>query len=77
MQRKDKPFDGVFHESSQEQSLSNTLLALVDMILSGPSIKDQTRGPRTPATLAIAQLLRYNSVKHRRPETDHVASCRL
>ena len=69
-------FDGVFHEVCQENSVPSTLRALVSMILSGAEIEDQTSGTVTPAALAIAQLLRINSVKHSRKETDHAASVR-
>ena len=41
------------------------LLGLVNMILEGPSIKDQSENT-TPAALTIAQLLKFNSVKHKR-----------
>jgi len=39
-------------------------LFLVSMVLEGPSIKDQICECSTPAALSIAQILKYNSVKH-------------
>ena len=44
------------------------LLGLVNMILEGLSIKDQSENT-TPAALTIAQLLKFNSVKHKRAAT--------
>ena len=40
------------------------LLALVNMILEGPNIKDQICECATQASLSIAQILKCNSVKH-------------
>ncbi len=38
-----KPFNGSFEEMCQEKSVPNLVLALVNMVLEGPSIKDQSR----------------------------------
>ena len=46
--------------------MSPLLLILVNMVLEGPSIKDQMAEETSPAALAIAQLLKFNSVKHKR-----------
>ena len=46
------------------------------LILEGPSIKDLTHSSLTPASLVIAQLLRYNSVMHIRKHTGMVTSVR-
>ena len=53
--------------------MSPLLLALVNMILEGPSITDHCEDT-TPAALSIAQLLKFNSVKHKRKKatTDSV-----
>ena len=59
-----KPFNG-FHERYQEDSVSPLLLTLMDMVLEGPSIKDQMAEETSPAALAISQLLKFNSVKHK------------
>ncbi len=49
----------------QEESVPSMMLALVSMILEGPSIKDNMID--TPsAALEIAQMLKLNSVKHGR-----------
>ena len=46
------------------------LLTLVNMVLEGPSIKDQMEEATSPAARTIAQLLKFNSVKHKRaPDT--------
>ena len=60
-----KSFTG-FPSGCQKSSVPSLLLALVNMILEGPSIKDQSEADTTPAALSIAQLLKFNSVKHRR-----------
>ena len=61
-----KPFTGLT-EDCQKESVSPLLLALVNMILEGPTITDHDEGT-TPATLSIAQLIKFNSIKHRRKE---------
>ena len=38
--------------------------------MEGPSIKDQIRPSSTQAALSIAQILKYNSVKHMRKQAD-------
>ena len=58
------PFSGL-SQVSQEKSVSPLLLALVGMILDGPSIKDQMTDTTT-AAVTIAQMLKFNSVKHKR-----------
>ena len=62
-----KPFTG-FTEGCQKESVSPLLLALVNMILEGPTITDHCEGT-TPAALSIAQLLKFNSIKHRRKQS--------
>ena len=59
-----KPFTG-FPMGCQEESVPSLLLALIDMKLEDSSIKDQ-RECKAPAALSIAQLLKFNSVKHQR-----------
>ena len=58
----DKVFDG-FPPGCQQDSVPPVLLALVSMILEGPSIKHHSEST-TPAALSIAQLLKFNSLKH-------------
>ena len=60
-------FNGSFSDRCQEDSVPQLLLTLVSMILEGPSIKDQSCQSATPS-LTIAQLMRYNSVKHARKD---------
>ena len=59
-----EPFNG-FPEGCQEDSVPSLLLALVSMVLEGPSINDQM-ADTTPAALAIAQMLKFNCIKHKR-----------
>ena len=63
-----KPFNG-FPERCHEDSVSPLLLTLMNMVLEqahASSIKDQMAEETSPAALAIAQLLKFNSVKHKR-----------
>ena len=64
------PFTGSFEGNCQEKSVPHLLLALVSMVLEGPSIKDQIHQCSTQAALSIAQILKHNSVKHMRKQTD-------
>jgi len=63
-------FDGFFQANCQEQSVPSSLLALVSMILEGPSISNQTCKQQIPAALELAQLIVYNSVNHARPHSE-------
>ena len=64
---KKQSFNGRFSQHCQEEAVPDTLLALINMIIDGPSINDQGSCTRNPskAALAIAQLLIFNTVKHR------------
>ncbi|KAG0728564.1 hypothetical protein GWK47_032228 [Chionoecetes opilio] len=62
-------FDGAFHADCQNDSVTPSLLALVNMILDGANIKHQTKLANTSTTtaaLTVSQLLVFNSVKHAR-----------
>ena len=48
------------------RTVSPLLLTLMNMVLEGPSIKDQMAEETSPAAVTIAQLLKFNSVKHKR-----------
>ena len=48
-----------------EESVLPLLLALVNMILEGPSIKDQM-ADTNPAAITAAHILKFNTVKHKR-----------
>ena len=61
---KSASFNGSFRKGCQEDSVPELLLALVSMILDGPNIKDQIS--TTQAALTIAQLLKFNAVRHQR-----------
>lgn len=57
-------FEGSFGPECQVNSVPPYLLALVCMILEGPSILQQTESEVTQEALSIAQLLRHNNVRH-------------
>ena len=61
-------FSGSFQGGCQEESVPNVLVAMVNMVLDGPSIKNQSLSSSTQAALSIAQLLKFNSVKQRRKQ---------
>ena len=72
---KAKPFNG-FPSGCRKDSVPSLLLALVNMILEGPSIKDQGEA-MTSASLSIAQLQKFNSVKHERKQASAQSSPHL
>ena len=57
------------------KSVPFLLLALVNMILEGPSIQDHSEST-TSAALSIAQLMKFNSVKHKRKLATQSATVR-
>ena len=59
-----EPFNG-FPGGCQEDAVPSLLLALVSMVLEGLNIKDQM-ADTPPAALAIAQMLKFNCIKHNR-----------
>ena len=61
-------FSGSLQGGCQEDSVPNVLVAMVNMVLDGPSIKNQSLSSSTQAALSIAQLLKFNSVKQRRKQ---------
>ena len=63
-------FNGSFAKDCQVNSVPNSLLALVHVILEGPTIDDQSKLSFVPAALSIAQLHVFNSVKHARRKTE-------
>ena len=69
-------FSGTFQEKCQEDSVPEKLKALVDMILEGPNIKNQTENDDKSAGLTISQLIMFNSVKHKRREESKSKSIR-
>ena len=64
-------FDGSFKPECQQNSVSTSLLSLVNMILKGPNIEQQSKIDTvgTSAALSISQLLMFNHVKHERGAT--------
>lgn len=59
-------FRGIFEADCQKQSIPASLLALVDMILEGPSIKKEmpVDKPVKTAAVTISHLLAFNSCKY-------------
>ena len=68
MLSKKQEFNGAFEPDCQTQAVPETLLALVNMILNGPNIKDQESNDEhfSKSALAICQLLIFNMTKHGR-----------
>ena len=66
--------NGSFGENCQQESVPKRLLALVNMVLEGPSIKDQIQECSTQLHFPIAQVLKFNSVKHTRSQVDTTSS---
>ncbi len=61
-----KDFNGSFDAGCEEQSVPASLLTLVRLIIEGPSINHQADAMSKHPALSIAQLIKFNSVKHRR-----------
>jgi len=61
-------FTGSFKEGCQQEAVPPVLLSLVNMVLHGPSIKNQFDAPSRQAALSIAQLLKFNGAKHRQKQ---------
>ena len=68
MFQKQAQFSGTFEEDCQKRSVPQNLVTLVEMILEGPNIDQQTemKGDRDKPVYSICQLLVYNSVEHKR-----------
>jgi len=63
-------FSGSFDALCQEQSVPNSLLALVAIILNGPTIQEQScHSSASTPTLTISQVLVFNSYARRRQST--------
>ena len=58
-----------FDDSSQEASVPKSLLVLLRMILEGTNINLELFYAANHAALSLAQLIEFNSVKHKRRET--------
>lgn len=81
--KKQKQFDGSFDVKCQEQAVPPSLLALVNMILAGPSIQKSNSEESTTgqskssnAALAISQLLIFNAINRKREVTNNEAAIR-
>ena len=57
-------FKGMFRKNCQEESVPLSLVVLVNMLLDGSSLTDQSESyqHRTTASLTLSQLLTYNTV---------------
>ena len=67
LRKKCEPFSGSFTEDCQENSVPQSLLMLISMILYGTSIKDNASYLSQPA-LSLSQLITYNSCVRRRQQ---------
>jgi len=72
-------FNGTFPIDCQENSVPQSLIALVKMILEGPNIDNQSdcTVKSTPAAMSVSQLLVFNTVKHVRKPSDSAEPCKL
>ena len=61
MLEKKTSFTGMFKNNCQKNSVPQCLYSLVNMILHGPNIQNQTENKSTQATLTNSQLLKFNS----------------
>ena len=69
MFQKGAGFSGSFERNCQENSVPNSLKTLVDMVLLGPSIENQSKNveQKTRQTsLTVSQLIYFNSIRHRK-----------
>ena len=53
--------------------MPQVLVALANMVLEEPSVKNQSDASSPQAALSIAQLLKFNSVKQRQKEIDNTS----
>ena len=59
-----KPFEGLFDKESQQKSVPNSLLMLLQMILEGTNIIASKNDNKTrDIALQIAQLVKFNAIK--------------
>ena len=66
-------FNGNFDYSSEESSVSKSLLVLIRMILEGTPTNSESSYATNQAALSLAQLIKFNSVKHKRREATILA----
>ena len=62
-------FSSNFSSDCEETSVPQSLIALIQMILEGPSIHSQSDISCVPAAMSISQLKAFNAVKHARKNT--------
>lgn len=61
-------FSGSFSPDCQGSSVPSSLIALVEMVLHGPNIRNRQNSSTLNHTLSIAQLMLFNSVKYAKKE---------
>jgi hypothetical protein len=71
MLHKSAKFNGTFTKDCQENSVPQTLLSLIRMLLYGPSIKCQSDCNDTQTVLSISQLIQHNCLKRRQDNTSN------
>ena len=77
MLTKQQHFNGSFESDCHHQAVPKSLLALVNMILEGPNIKNQNGQEQVRITVALmlSQLLIFNAVKrHRDPTSENTTT---
>lgn len=63
-------FTGMLDKESQVNAVPNSLIHLISMLLTGPTIRNQTNcSVIFPVVLTIAQLIMFNTAKKRGPNT--------
>ena len=66
-------FKGTFNDSCQQESVPQTLISLVRMILGGPSMDtDSSNIVETQTMLTISQLLQFNCAIRRQKDADEI-----
>jgi len=69
-------FNGSFSHDCQAASVPTSLTALMQMILDGATIDNQSDTVSTQATLSVSQLIGFNTVKHQRKQSNPAAKSR-
>ena len=67
-------FDGTCTSTCQEDSVPQSLISLINMILEGPSIEDQYANDKNQAALSVSQIIKFNNRK--RPKKDTAGTTR-
>ena len=69
-------FKGSFSTDCQADSVPASLTTLIDMILMGPSIENQSDSMCTQSAVSVSQLIAFNTVKNTRRQSHPAARSR-